>query len=320
MVSAGTLEVRLATVTPEAEGIALMELHPLGRGLLPAFSAGAHIDLLLANGLVRSYSLTNPQDERHRYVIAVNRDASSRGGSQFIHERLAAGDTVRISVPRNNFRLVEDAPHVVLIAGGIGITPLWCMIQRLRALGRSWELHYCARTRERAAFLRELQSAGSAGQVHFNFDHEPGGRMLDVPALVARASREAHLYCCGPAPLLSAFQEATRSRPAAQLHVEYFGSGSLPSAARGGFTVVLASSGEEIPVPAGNSILDTLLDRGLDLPHSCKEGVCGSCETRVLAGVPDHRDLVMSDEERVANCTMMICCSGSKTEKLVLDL
>jgi vanillate O-demethylase ferredoxin subunit len=224
---------------------------------------------------------------------------------------------LRINPPRNNFPLAEDAPHSLLIAGGIGITPLWCMLQRLRALGRSWELVYCARTRRHAAFQGELAALGSA--VRFNFDQEPGGTMLDIAATVAAAPRGTHLYCCGPVPMLEAFERATAALPPAQVHVEYFAA-KAPKAIDGGYTVVLARSRLSFEVARGKTIIDTLIEKGFDAPYSCLEGVCGTCETRVIEGTPDHRDLVLSKDERAANRTMMICCSGSKTEKLVLDL
>jgi vanillate O-demethylase ferredoxin subunit len=310
-----TLEVRVASRRALADGIVAVELRAVGDPL-PAFTAGAHIDLYLP-GMVRSYSLVNPQEERDRYVIAVNRDAASRGGSRYVHEQLGAGAGLRIGPPANNFPLTEAAEHSLLIAGGIGITPLWCMVQRLSALGRSWQLVYCARSRRQAAFVDELASLGS--RVRFNFDGEPGGTLLDLRAEVAHAPAHTHLYCCGPLPMLEAFEAATSGWPAPQVHLEYF-SAARPKAAEGGFTVVLARSGLSFYVPQGKTIIDALLDNGFDAPYSCLEGVCGTCETRVLEGVPDHRDLVLSKEERAANRTMMICCSGSKTDKLVLDL
>lgn len=317
MPRAGLIAVRVEGVAPLAQGIAAYDLRPEAGGELPSFSAGAHIDLYLPQGRVRSYSLVNPQEERHRYVIAVNRDAASRGGSAWVHDSLRAGDALSVGAPRNNFPLAEHARHSVLIAGGIGITPLWCMVQRLRALGRSWELVYCARTRAHAAFRAELEALGPA--VRFNFDGEPGGSMLDLAATVAAAPADAHLYCCGPVPMLAAFERATASRPASQVHVEYF-SAAAPPAADGGYTVVLARSGLAFEVAKGKTIIDTLIEKGFDAPYSCLEGVCGTCETRVIEGTPDHRDLVLSKGEREANRTMMICCSGSKTAKLVLDL
>jgi tetrachlorobenzoquinone reductase len=320
-VKSATFPVKVRAVAWEAQGILSYELRPFSGRELPPFTAGAHIDLLLPSGLVRSYSLVNPQEERHRYVIAVNRDASSRGGSRFIHDSVRPGDTLTVTAPRNNFPLIEDAGHSVLIAGGIGITPLWCMIQRLEALGRSWQLYYCTRTRQSAAFLEPLQALGPKVDVnlHFNFDQEPGGRMLDVAGVVAAAPADAHLYCCGPLSMLEAFEQACADRPGSHVHTEYFSAKEAP-AVEGGFTVVLQRSGLTLAVPPGKTILDTLMDQGLDLPYSCLEGVCGTCEVRVLEGIPDHRDLVLSKEEKAANRSIMICCSGARTDRLVLDL
>ena len=308
------LPVRVKTVTWEAPGIVSYELRPLHGAALPSFTAGAHIDLHLGNALVRSYSLVNSQTERHRYVIAVQKDRASRGGSQWVHDNLRAGDVIEITPPSNNFPLDETAEHSIFIAGGIGITPMMSMIARLSSLGRNWELIYCARTRAQAAFTEALE-----GKARFNFDEEPGGHMLDIAAVVAAAPPGAHLYCCGPAPMLSAFEAATSGMPRERVHVEYFTANDAP-AVEGGFKVVLARSGRELVVPGGKTILDTLLAAGLDVPHSCTQGVCGTCETRVLEGVPDHRDIILTDEERASNKTLMICCSGSKTETLVLDL
>ena len=316
-----TVEVRIKSITYEAQGINSIELRPLAGGELAPFEAGAHVDLHLANGMIRSYSLTNSQDERHRYVIAVNKDAASRGGSRFVHEQLRAGDTLTVSVPRNNFALDENARHTVLIAGGIGMTPLWCMIQRLEALGRSWELHYSTRSRQNAAFLEQLRGLGERVHLnlHTNFDDESGGTMLDLEGIVARAAPDSHFYCCGPLPMLAAFEKAAACRPSEQVHVEYFAAKKEP-AAGGAFTVVLAKAARTISVPKGKTILDALLDAGMDVAYSCMEGVCGTCETAVLEGIPDHRDLVLSKEEQAANKTMMICCSGCKGDRLVLDI
>lgn len=318
-----SFEVLVKSVTPEAEGIKSWEFGRADGGDLPAFTAGSHIDLLLPNGLVRSYSLCNSQDDRHRYVVTINRDPASRGGSKYIHEALKAGDVINISPPRNNFPLVEDTRHTVFIVGGIGVTPIWGMIQRLEKLGRSWELIYSTRLRRMCAFRRELEQLErrSAGRVHFNFDQEPGGSMTNLNALIAKFPVDAHLYCCGPAPMLEAFESAAKEAgyPHPQMHLEYF-SAKREALAKGGFTVVLHRSGKAIDIPSGKSILDALLDANVDVPFSCCEGVCGTCETSVLEGVPDHRDSVLSPSDRSSNKTMMICCSGSKTSRLVLDL
>jgi ferredoxin-NADP reductase len=309
-----TLRLRVKSATWEAPDIVSYDLRPLEAGELPAFTAGAHIDLTLPNGLIRSYSLINPQSERHRYVIAVQKDRASRGGSKWVHENFRPGDVLTVNGPRNNFALCESAERSIFIAGGIGITPMLSMIERLSALGREWELIYCARKRSDAAFVDSLK-----GKVRFNFDEEPGGKMLDVAATVRAAPANAHLYCCGPLPMLEAFEAATAKLPRERVHVEYF-TAKEPPAVEGGFKVVLARSGREFVVPPGKTILDTLLDAGLDIPYSCMEGVCGTCETKVLEGSPDHRDLILTEEEHAAGKVMMICCSGSKSEKLVLDL
>lgn len=315
--------MRVKSIAFEAQGIHSFDLRPLDGATLAPFTAGAHIDLHLPNGIARSYSLVNPQGERHRYVIAVNKDPASRGGSRFVHESVRAGDVLRVGAPRNNFRLAEGATHSLFIAGGIGITPLWCMIQRLAELGRSWELYYCARTRDNAAFLEQIAALadGGKGKLHLVFDREPGGRMLDIAQAVAGASADTHLYCCGPAAMLAAFEQATAARPAGNVHVEYFaGKKEPPAAGGGGFTVVLARSGRSIAVPPGRTILQALLDEGIDVQHSCMEGVCGTCETKVLEGIPEHRDMVLSDHEKASNRTVMICCAGSRSSELVLDL
>ncbi|MBV8630039.1 MAG: oxidoreductase [Silvibacterium sp.] len=318
-----TIEVLVTRVIAEAQGVKSWELAREDGSPLPSFTAGAHIDLKLANGLVRSYSLCNSQDEANRYLIAVNNDPQSRGGSKFIHDMLGLGDLVSISAPRNHFPLVEDAGHVVFVAGGIGITPIYSMIQRLEALGRSWELHYSARTKEMCAFRSQFEvlEQRRPGRVHFNFDHEPGGRMIDLKDVLAKSDANAHFYCCGPAPMLQAFEDAAKALglPSPQIHVEYF-TAMQEAATDGGFTVELARSKRSFFVSAGKTILETLLDNDVDVPSSCTQGFCGTCETAVIEGIPDHRDSVLSSEDQATNRTMMICCSGSKSEKLVLDL
>jgi tetrachlorobenzoquinone reductase len=318
-------DVRVKAITWEASGIFSIELRPIveseGGRDLPPFTAGAHVDLHLPTGIVRSYSLLNVQSERHRYVIGVQRDRASRGGSAWVHDKLRVGDLIKISGPRNNFPLAEDAPRSILIAGGIGITPILGMVRQLDALGRSWQLHYCTRTRAGTAFVAEIEAlaANGRGSAQFNFDEEPGGAMLDLVALAAAAPKNAHLYCCGPLPMLAAFEAATADWPREQVHVEYFTAKEAP-AVTGGFTVVLAKSGREIQVAPGVSIINALFRAGVNHPSSCLEGVCGACETPVLEGIPDHRDLVLTESEQRANRTMMICCSGCKSERLVLDI
>jgi ferredoxin-NADP reductase len=315
------VRVRVQSITYEAEGISSWELVSPDDAPLPPFTAGAHIDLHMAGGLVRSYSLSNPQDERHRYVVTVKKDAAGKGGSKFVHEQVRVGDRLTVSPPRNNFTLVEDARHTIFVAGGIGITPIWCMIRRLDQLGRSWELHYSARERGQCAFRRELEAleAARGGRVHFNFDQETGGKPTDLAALAARSPPDAHVYCCGPKPMLQAFEAACADRPAGHVHVEYF-SAKAEAATEGAFSVMLARSGTRFAIPAGKTILEVLLDHKIGVSFACMSGVCGACETRVLEGIPDHRDAVLSPEQQAAGKTMMICCSGSRTDMLVLDL
>lgn len=325
MTATPTLSVRVRAMTYEAQGIVGLELVPLSPATkLPAFSAGAHIDLHLPTPqgeLIRSYSLLNDPRETHRYRLGINRDAQSRGGSSYVHDSLRVGDVITVSAPRNNFPLDESAPHNVFIAGGIGITPMLGMIARSQALGTPWRLYYTARTRAHAGFLDLLESeAGRAGgEVVLNFDQEPGGKMLDLAAIVAHLPEGAHVYCCGPIPMLEAYEKASASLPAERVHKEYFAAKDAP-ATEGGFTVELARSHKTLQVPAGKTILDCLIEIHAEPPYSCREGVCGTCEVKVLDGTPDHRDLVLSDSERTANDRMMVCCSGAKSPKLVLDL
>lgn len=315
------IEVRVEGMRYEATDVLSLELRPYPDADLPVFEAGSHIDLHLNNGLVRSYSLINRPDERTAFRIAIYRDPASRGGSSYVHEGLRPGQLLRISMPRNNFRLVEDAGQSIFIAGGIGITPFLAMTARLNALGRPWRLFYCSRTPERAAFLTELQDLAALGQGELicNFDSLPGAALLDIEAVIAEAPPESHFYCCGPTGMLASYREAARAVPAERVHFEYFSS-DVELAAAGGFTVILGKSGRRVSVPPGNTILDALIAGGMSLPYSCQQGVCGACEVAVMAGRPDHRDMILSEEERASNRTMLICCSGSLTPELVLDL
>lgn len=311
------IEVRLTAIRYLARDTSLLELQTLDGRPLPSYEPGAHIDLHLPNGLVRNYSLTAAIPNPSTYEVGIKRDPASRGGSRYIHDELRVGTTLKIGGPRNNFRLHEDAAHSVLIAGGIGITPIWCMVQRLNALGRPWQLHYACRSRTDMAFQHEL---GGMPQATLHFDDESAGHFLDVAAIVAAAPKDAHLYCCGPAPMLQAFEAATKDWPPEQVHIEYFTAKDLPPAKKGGFTVELARSGVEYFIPEGETILNVLLDAGIDIDYSCELGICGACEQRVISGIPEHRDSILSEEEQAENKRVMICCAGCRTERLVLDL
>ncbi len=311
-----SLQTRLRAIRWEVEDVCSYTLEPVADEHLPKFSAGAHVDISLAPGLVRSYSLLNDPAEVDRYEIAVHRAPESRGGSSRVHEHWRVGDLIEIAAPRNNFALNEAALRTVLIAGGIGITPMLSMIARLQTLGLDWELHYVTRTRARAAFLDRLSRHP---QVRLAFDHEPGGCALDLAQVVEAAPAAAHLYCCGPAPMLRAFESLTASRPCGHAHVEYFTASEAPATA-GGYDLTLKRSGKVIRVASGQRMLAALLAAGVNVSYSCSEGICGTCETRVLAGLPDHRDDYLTDEEKATNTVVMPCCSGSRTPTLTLDL
>jgi len=312
----GLIDVRVSAIRYAARDTHLYEFTPLDGRPLPPYAPGAHIDLHLPNGLVRQYSLITAEPDPGSYSVGIKRDPASRGGSRYIHDELRVGKTLKISAPRNNFPLVEDADHVVLLAGGIGITPIWCMVQRLEKLGRSWELHYACRSRSDMAFLSALEAMSSS---RFHFDDESEGKFLDVASIVAKAPKGAHLYCCGPTPMLKAFEAATADWPREQVHIEYF-TPKQEAAKTGGFTVELARSGKEFIIPEGKSILQVLLDAGVDVDYSCELGICGACEQRVISGIPDHRDAILTEEEQASNTKVMICCAGCKSERLVLDL
>ncbi|WP_439520413.1 PDR/VanB family oxidoreductase [Hydrogenophaga sp.] len=320
-----TRQVLVKAMRHEAQGVCSVELVPLEPhlpdGRLPPFTAGAHIDLHLPSGPVRSYSLVNQPGDASRYVIGVHLHPASRGGSRHVHTAMRPGDVISMAGPRNHFQLAEDAPHSVFIAGGIGITPLLSMMRRLNELARPWELHYAARTRAQAGFLddvRELCLSGH-GRLTLALDGEPGAEMLDLQRIVAQAPADAHLYCCGPAGMLDAFTTATDGIAPSRVHLEYFAAREKADTA-GGFEVRCARSATHVQVRPGQSVLHALLEHGVQVPFACEEGICGSCEVGVLEGTPDHRDAVLSQQERDAGKTMMACCSGAKSDVLVLDI
>ncbi|MCC2096198.1 MAG: oxidoreductase [Hyphomicrobiales bacterium] len=311
-----TIDMRLTAIRYEAHETHSFEFTPLDGRTLPAVDPGAHIDIFLPNGMMRQYSLVTAEGERNSYVVGIRKDRASRGGSKYIHEQLHVGQTLKIGGPRNNFPLDEGAAHSVLIAGGIGITPIWCMAQRLIARGASWSMYYSSRSRAEAAFLKQLDGRPEAT---LHFDDEAEGKFLDLKAIVANAPAGSHFYCCGPIPMLKAYEEATANVPEGHMHVEYF-TAAEEAATEGGYTVVLQRSGKEFAIPEGKTILQVLREAGLDVTYSCEEGVCGACETAVISGAPDHRDNILTDREREESKTMMICCSGSKDARLVLDM
>lgn len=316
MSTSALLSLRVQSIRYAAKDIHLIELvHPDGK-TLPSTAPGAHIDLHLGNGIVRSYSLVETGEQPTGYTVGVKLDPKSRGGSRYVHEQLRVGSIMQVSEPRNHFPLHEEAAHSVLIAGGIGITPIWSMLQRLQAQGASWELWYSVRSRADVVFASQLQALGE--HVHLHIDDEAGG-VLDLPAIAKAAPANAHFYCCGPTPMLDAYEAAIAHFPAEQVHLERFAA-KQAAATDGGFVIALARSGLELTVPVGARVLDVLLNNGIAVDSSCKEGICGCCEVAVLEGEVDHRDAILTEAERCANKTMMVCCSGAKCSRLVLDL
>ncbi|WP_084396881.1 PDR/VanB family oxidoreductase [Henriciella aquimarina] len=289
---------------------------------LPAFSAGAHINVEIADKLIRQYSLINAPGDRSHYTICILRDAESRGGSKAIAETVREGDTLRISSPGNSFALGMDAPDYLLLAGGIGITPIFGMAEQLLESGKSFEFHYCARSRERAALLDLLESGKYQGRIHFHFDDGPAAQCIDLDAVIAASAPGTHLYVCGPTGMIEAVQAAAGRAgwDPARVHYEAFQPMTQAEEAGGAFQVRLAKSGLELTVPADRSIVDVLEDNGIEVPVSCEQGICGTCLVDVLEGTPDHRDSFLTRREHEANNVMTVCCSRALTPYLVLDL
>jgi ferredoxin-NADP reductase len=320
--NAESIAVQIRQIRQEAQHIHSFELVAADGGLLPGFEAGAHVDLDLPDRLRRSYSLYGAPGERRCWRIAVKREASGRGASAWLHDHARVGQTLQAFAPVNDFPLVEDAPASVFVAGGIGVTPVLAMVERLSALRRPWRLHYSVRGARDLAFGERLDALAAAGGgelfVHFSGD---GGGRLDLRAIAAAAPAGAQLYACGPNPMLDDFVAAAAAAGVepARVHIERFGAATAP-ATDGGFVVELARDGRCLEVPAGKSVLDVLLDHGIDVPYSCMQGICGSCRVGVKAGEPEHRDECLSEDERAANSAMAVCCSGSRSARLVLDL
>ncbi|MFI5586222.1 PDR/VanB family oxidoreductase [Amycolatopsis sp. NPDC051758] len=309
------LEVLLAHKETIADGVVrLVFRHPAG-DQLPAWAPGAHVDLLLRPDLVRQYSLCGDPGDRSVLEVAVLRERDGRGGSAFVHDALLAGDRVRIRAPRNNFPFVR-AERYLFVAGGIGITPFVPMLAAAEASGVDWQLLYGGRSRSSMAFAAELRQR--YGDRVLVWPQDEAG-LLNVRGILGAAEPATTVYCCGPEPLLAVAEEVCAGLPGLALHLERFVPKENTGAATG-FDVELARSGLTLTVPADRSILEVAEDAGVPVLSSCREGTCGTCETTVLGGVPDHRDSLLTREERAANETMMICVSRARGRKLELDL
>lgn len=317
------LQVQVRRIVQETPEVRSFELAGVGEQLLPAFSAGAHIDVHLPGDVVRQYSLCNGPQDTDAYVIGVKREPASRGGSSALHDQVRVGDMLQVSAPRNNFALALQAKHHLLLGAGIGITPLLSMARHLAAEGASFELHDFVRSEALAAFMDPLQQPSFAGRVHFHLGLDAAAVQTTLERILAERGEGSHLYLCGPRPFMEAVRACAASKgwPAEAVHFEYFNADeALLAAPKDSFKVRLARSGGEFTVPADQSIVQVLSLQGIEIYTSCEQGVCGTCVTPVLEGMPDHRDSFLTDDEKRCGDRLMPCVSRSCSNVLVLDL
>lgn len=319
--SAASFRVRVSKKTMEATDVYSFELRSVTEQVLPAFSAGSHIDVQLGDSLTRQYSLCNDPAENDRYLIAVLRDANTRGGSKAMHA-LQEGDELTISAPKNHFPLAHEAKRSLLLAGGIGVTPILCMAERLALAGADFDMHYCTRSRDRTAFMDRIAGSSFSAQVQLHFDDGDEAQKLQLAALLGSPQAGTHLYVCGPKGFMDAVLSTARSAgwPEELLHCEFFSAEVVKSDSDGSFDVKLASSGRIVRVPKDRTIVEALAEAGIEVQTSCEQGVCGTCLTRVIEGEPDHRDMYLTPAEQARNTEFLPCCSRARTPLLVLDL
>ncbi|WP_447776287.1 PDR/VanB family oxidoreductase [Pseudomonas chlororaphis] len=304
----------------QGDGVVVLDLISPDGGLLPGFEAGAHVDIHVAPGLVRQYSLCGDPANAGVYRLGVLKDPASRGGSIGVHEELLEGTEVTISTPRNHFPLATQVTRSILIGGGIGITPMIAMAYALQADGQDFELHYCARSRNSTAFLDELQNADFAARVSVHFDDENAAQKLDLISVLGSSEAGVHVYTCGPSGFMDWVIATALEVGYADTHIhrEYF---QVEVDISGeSFEVVAARSGKTVEVAAGQTILEALASVGIKIEISCEQGVCGTCVCDVLEGEPDHRDVYLTDDEKADNDQILVCCSRAKSKKLVLDI
>lgn len=295
---------------------------PDGQALPPA-APGAHVDVFLPGGLVRQYSLCAPAQEGRAYTLGVLREPASRGGSAWLWDNALPGTNLEVGLPRNLFPLQLEGPRGrhVLLAGGIGITPLAAMARALHDAGHAFELHYSCRSRKVAAFAETLIGAPFAANVHLHFDDEPACS-LDLARVLQVRDPHDHVYVCGPAGFMAAAESAAAGAgwPAGHVHKEFFAPAAPVQTDSAAFEVELRQSGQVLLVPPDRSIANVLLDHGVPVLLSCEQGICGTCSTLVVDGEPDHRDSYLTADERARNDTILICCSRAKSKRIVLDL
>ncbi len=317
-----TINVRIVRKTNETLDVVTLELAPVDGSSLPGFSAGSHIDVEVQPGVVRQYSLCNDSKEQHRYIIGVLRDPSSRGGSIAVHDKLHEGQIIRISPPRNHFPLVHHARRSLLFAGGIGVTPILCMAERLARIGSDFDMHYSSRSEERTAFVERIQTSAYRERVKFHFDNGPADQALNLKETLSAEPDDCHLYVCGPGGFIDFVINTAKSMGWCEdrIHFELFAAEPVDTSANESFEVQVASSGKVYVVSAEETITSVLAEDGVEVWTSCEQGICGSCMTRVLEGTPDHRDQVLSDAERNEESWITPCCSRSLSKRLVLDI
>ena len=315
-VSADVATLRITGKQSVAEGVMALQLSSPDGYRLRDWSPGAHIDLVLPNGLTRQYSLLGDRWDPFSYRVGVLREHRGRGGSAYIHDQLQIGDLVGVGGPRNNFALAPSQ-HYLFVAGGIGITPLLPMVRQAELVGADWRLLYGGRRRGSMAFLEDLADYGDRVQVVPQTEHG----LLDLPGFLGSPRSDARVYACGPAPLLTAIEQACRDWPPHSLRTERFVAPDLAGPARRTrFEVELVHTGRTVVVGPDKTVLEAVGEVGVEVLSSCRQGICGTCETTVLAGEPDHRDALLDDAERLANDCMFICVSRASSDRLVLDL
>ena len=315
-----TLELQLRAIRWEAEGVHSFELVMPDGAPLPAVQAGAHVDVHLPGGLLRQYSLAGDPADNSRWLLGVLRETAGRGGSRAMHDSLRVGDRLRVSLPRNAFRLEPAAAHTILLAGGIGITPLKAMAHTLVREGRPFDLHFCARTPRHAAFIDTLRATVPAGLLHLHCDGGHPALGLDIAALLQQQPPGTHVYVCGPPGFMRACSTATAQWAPGTVHSEHFKAPepTAPTAPAGSFSVLLSRRGLRVQVQPTQSIVQALETAGVVVPTSCEAGLCGSCKTRYSEGSVEHNDYILSDDEH-RHC-LTPCVSRASSPLLVLDL
>lgn len=320
VVAGDWIEVTVHRKHPAAQNIAYLELRRTDGGDLPPFEAGAHIDLVLPGDIVRQYSLCNDPAQRDRYALGVLLEASGRGGSRAVHEQVCEGDVLRIGRPRNLFPLVEGR-HAILLAGGIGVTPILAMAEALNREDRSFELHYCGRSADRMAFRDRITDAPYAVRSRFYTDDAPPLERFDAQGVLPTADPGVHAYVCGPAGFIDHVVGTLRAKGWCDdnIHFESF-SAPAPAVDGAAFEIQLGIDGPLVAVKPDQSVAQALIAAGVDVPLSCEQGICGTCAMRVLDGTPDHHDMYFTEAEKAANDQFTPCCSRSLSPRLVVDV